>query len=330
MKKLTTLLLLLSNYCFGQQPSLQMATRFDRFINKPGIEWAAYISDTVRFEKVNLNKMLFTQLAKNEIKASLPVGSGTSETEQIRYLKKKEIDLIKFRGNEVAVFDESGNMTETKNSLPQLDTASLTLTDVTQILYIENGQLKTYVPWVSTMLPVITSLGVYLGEGDYFSTCFNYKYNYQVPKQDKITRLGDTRRKISLDSFDVRKKLKELYGRNLVQSLWPHIQNDRFKIFDCTTNERIKAVELDASMITGAKLPVPVYDSNGTQVGSRIVQEALLPDGFASITLVEDWYYNHTGNIVFTTIKEMYLYAKKWNGYEVSSKAEPIIKITFQ
>jgi hypothetical protein len=326
MKKLTTLLLLLSNSIFGQQK----ATPFDKFISKPAVEWAAYISDTVRFKKLNLNSILFTRLAKNEIRASLPVSSGTSETQQIRFLKKKDIDAVKFRGNEVAVFDESGNMTATENSLPPLDTASLTLTDVTQILYIENGQVKTYIPWVSTMLPVITSLGVYLGEGDYFSTCFNYKYNYQAPKQDKITRFGNTRRKISLDSFEVRKKLKELYGRNLIQSLWPYIINDKFKIFDCTTNQRVKAAELDAALITGARLPVPVYDSTGMQVATKTIQEALSPDGFTSVVLAEDWYYNHTGNIVFTVIREVYLYAKKWNGYEVSSQAEPILKLVFQ
>ena len=89
MKKIIPLLLLVSNASFAQLPTQQKATQFDKFINKPEIEWAAYINDTIRFQKINLNNLLFSRLVKNEIKISLPVGSGSHEANQIRYLNKK-------------------------------------------------------------------------------------------------------------------------------------------------------------------------------------------------------------------------------------------------
>ncbi len=323
------ILLLLSNASFAQLPTQQIVTRFDKFINKPEIEWAAYINDTIRFESLSLNRILLTRLAKEEIKASMPVGSGSAEADQIKYSKKKDIDLIKFPVNEIAIFDSKGNIVRTEHSVQKIDTASFTLTDATQILFIENGQLKTYTPWVATMLPVITSTGVYLGDGEYFSTCFNFNYNYQADKKNKILFLSQSKRKIRLDSFDIRSKLKELYGRNVIQTLWPYILKNKFEIFDCTKNRNIKAKELDADLING-KIQVPLYDSIGNMVGTKFLQQALSPDGFTSLELIQDWYYDQTKNIVFNTVRELYLYAKKWTAEGEAKEATPILKIVFK
>ncbi|MEP7254307.1 MAG: hypothetical protein ABI666_00955 [Ferruginibacter sp.] len=332
MQKLIAILLLLSNASFAQSPTQQIVTQFDKFINKPEIEWAAYINDTIRFENFSLNKLLLTRLAKNEIKASMPVSSGSAEADQIKYSKKKDIDLIKFPGNEIAVFDSTGNLVRTEHRSQEIDTASFTLTDATQILFIENGQLKTYTPWVATMLPVITSTGVYLGNGDYFSTCFNFNYAYQAGKQNKILFLSQSKRKIRPDSFDVRSKLKELYGRNVLQTLWPYILKDKFEMFDCTKNKKLKAKELDGELISGngSKVAVPIYDSLGNITGSKIFQEALSIDVFTSIELIQDWYYDQTKNIVFNTVRELYLYAKKRTTDGEAKEATPILKIVFK
>ena len=331
MKKLTTpLLIFLSNLLFAQAPTQQKATVFDKFINKPEIEWAAYINDTNRFEQVHLNKILLIRFAKKEIKASLPVGSGSFEANQVKYLNKKDIDRVKFSSSQVAVYDSVGNMTGVQNVIPQMDTASFTLTDITQILYVEKGQLKTYIPWLATMYPVVTSTGIYLGDGDYFSTCFNYRYNYLSPKQNKITWLAKTNRRISLDSFDVRNKLKELYGRNIAETLWPYILNSKIAAFDYKTNKRLKSGEFTTDLITEEKIMVPVYDSTGNQVGEVVKRSELTPDVFTSIQLVQDWYYDYTGNVVFTTAREMYLYAKKWKPTGEAGNPEPVLKLVFQ
>ncbi len=331
MQKLTTILLLLSNTCFAQLPTQQRATQFDKFINKPEIEWAAYINDTIRFERVNLNNLLLTRLSKNEIKASLPVGSGTFQTDQIIYKNKKDIDKIKLPVDEIPVFDSLGNQVSTaKISRVTIDTANFTLTDPTQILYIENGQLKTYIPWVATMLPVITSTGVNLGYGDYFSTCFNFIYNYRSPKQNKIIWLSRSARKIRLDSFDVSSKIKELYGRNLLQTLWPYILSNKISVFDFGNNKKLKSQELTTDLVNEEKLRVPVYDLTGNVTGFKFIHSDLLPDVFTSAELVQNWYYDQTKNIVFTTTREVYLYAKKWTSKGEPQNASPILKLVFQ
>lgn len=330
MKKIIPLLLLLSNNLFAQSPTQQKETGFDKFINKPEIEWAAYINDTTRFEKVNLNKILFTRLIKNEIKASLPVGSGTPEADQVKYLKKRDIDRVRFSSNEIPVFDSAGNMIGVRTQTQDIDTASFTLTDVTQILFIEKGQLKTFVPWVATMLPVVTSQGINLGDGDYFSTCFNYKYNYQPPKQNKVTWLANTKRKIIFESFDARNKLKELYGRNPVQTLWPYILKNKIAVFDYEKNTRIKVTEFTTDLINEAKTMIPVYDSLGNQIGQRANYSELDPNVFTAIELIQEWNYDHTGNIVFIKIKEAYLYARKWKANGDAGNQAPILKLVFQ
>lgn len=331
MKKLTTILLLLSNITFAQLPTQQTATQFDKFINKPEIEWAAYINDTISFERVNLNNLLLTRLSKNEIKASLPVGSGSIQADQIRYTTKKELDHLKSHNDEIAVFDSLGNMaTKIKRQPYIIDTATFTITDITQILYVANGQLKTYIPWVATMLPVITSMGVKLGYGDYFSTCFNNNYDYRSPRQNKIIWLSQSKKKISLDSFIVRNKLKELYGRNLLLTLWPYILKNKISVFDYGNNKKLKPEELTTDLVNEEKQQVPVYDSTGNVTGFQFVHSALPPDVFTSAELVQNWYYDQTKNIVFTTTREVYLYAKKWTSKGEPQNASPILKLVFQ
>ena len=331
MKKIIPLLLLVSNASFAQLPTQQKATQFDKFINKPQIEWAAYINDTIRFQKINLNKLLFSRLVKNEIKISLPVGSGSHEANQIRYLNKKSIDeKLLYQKNQITIFDSLGNMIDKIQSVAvKIDTNTFTLTDATQILYVENGLLKTYTPWVATMRPVTTSTGIYLGEGDFFSTCFNFNYAYQAPKQNKILFLSQSKRKMRLDSFDVRSKLKELYGRNLIQTLWPYILKNKIEVFEYAKKRKLKTEDLTTDLVNEVKIEVPIYDSTGNQVGTKFVQEPLSPDVFTSMELVQDWYYDQTKNIVFTKIKEMILYISKSNNDGLEEPV-PVIKLVFK
>ena len=58
MKQLTILLLLVSNLSFAQTNSRQEPSQFDKFINLPQLEWAAYLTDTIRFTDPPLNKLL--------------------------------------------------------------------------------------------------------------------------------------------------------------------------------------------------------------------------------------------------------------------------------
>ena len=329
MKKLTLLFLLFNYPSFAQLPLQQTPTQFDKFINSPAIEWAAYINDTIRFDNPGLNKILSLRFAKNEIKASFPVGSGSYQANQIRYEKKKEIDHMTVHPHDMPIYDSAGTLAgKNKMERDKIDTPDFTLTDVTQILYIQNGQLKTYVPWVATMIPIVTSFGLFLGNAEYFSTCFNFNYNSTATSKDKIIFLPQSRKRIRLDSFDVKSKLKELYGLNLIQSLWPYILKNNFQIYSVEKKRILKVSELNTSLVnkTGP-LPIPEYDSLGNQHPRFTQPDALSPAIFTTLDLLQDWQYDKTKNMVFATNREMVLYAKKWTADGESVEATPILKI---
>jgi hypothetical protein len=329
---LTTLLLLLCNTGFTQYYTQPNATIFDKFINQPQVEWAAYANDTVRFDKYNLNHVLIERLKRKEIKASLPIESGLSETNRIKFLLIDSIDntLLSPLHRYVAVYDSDGNAIPSKTKIEQydLDTSALTLSAITQIIYIENGKLKTYVPWVSpTVIPVVTSSGISLGYGNYFSSCFNYQYNYQPAKQNKISFLSQTKKIIRLDTSAGPARLKELYGRNLAETLWPYVLANKFTLYKAADDRKIKVSELNSSLVDN-KIPVPVYDANGN-VSSVVYTEPFNPNSFTRMELVQDWYYDHTKNIVFNKINAAYLYAKKRMPEEQPKEGTPILKIVF-
>ena len=200
IKKLTVIFFLCSNGSFAQYRSQPIPTQFDKFINQPNIEWAAYASDTTRFRKVNLNLLLLHKLDKKEIKASLPIIVGLND-QDIEYLNKKELDnIVLYPSCILHRYDSTGKALDFKIEPYKIDSGTSTLTQLTQILYIEKGELKSYIPIVTPITKnVTTSGGVDLGMTGYFTTSFNYSYNYQPGKQNKILSLGQTAKKIRLD-----------------------------------------------------------------------------------------------------------------------------------
>lgn len=331
MKKLLFLFIILSVTASAQLPTQQLPTQFDRFINKPEIEWAAYINDTIRFDKLKLNTLLLHRLKRNEIKASLPVGSGSLQADQIRYLKNNEVERMIGLYDTILVSDSPGDgRTVYSISHPRFDTAKYTLTDVTQVLYVEKGLLKSYIPWVAAMISVITSTGTYLGDGDLFSSCFNFNYKTIAGNRDNKYFLSRTRRNLRLDSFDVKSKLKELYGRNLVQTLWPYILQNKIRVFSPGKNRILKTAEINSGLVNEVEVPIPIFDSSGNIMKAQIAKYGdLMPEVFNKVELVQDWYYDQTRNMVFAINKELVLFAKKWTPAGEADEATPILTITF-
>lgn len=329
-KKLTVAFILLSSISFSQ--SLARPTQFDKFISKESIEWAAYVNDTIRFEKQQLNKLLVLRLAKDEIKAASYKYNGTDDANYIQYRSKASIDseVIYIRPS-VPSYDSLGNLIpfDWEASKIKIDTASFTKTDITQLFYIENGKLNSYVAWVSPTIPIITSFGVYLGDGVYFSTCFNFKNNYSPGKRSKNLFLLETIRRLNPDSISDRDKLKELYSRNLAETLWPYIAEGKIETYSVETNTKLKKEEINSYLLKKTRIPLPAYDSAGTVSGFILPQLDFSPEEFTGIEIVQDWYYNHTDNIVFNKIKALYLYAKKPVDDEEKQESIPVLKIVF-
>lgn len=329
--KLTAILLLITNIAFAQYRNQPTPTQFDKFISQPNIEWAAYNNDTIRFEKIVFNNLLLRRLAKDEIRAAMPITFGIDNMHPVLLKKKKDIDRnVLYPVNEIPIFDSNGNKMETKSAPFKIDTGKSYLTSVTQILYTENGELKSYIPWVGpSMLSLVTSSGINLGMADYFSTCFNYKYNYQPGKQNKIILLQQTKRKIRFDSVNIDYKLKELYGRNLIETLWPQILKNKYSLFAADSNKKILAAALNSNLIYTTKIMVPVYDENGSQTAIVAKAEPLSLNEFTAADLVQDWQYDFTNNILCNTIRSLTLYAKKRTADGIAQEASPILKIVF-
>jgi hypothetical protein len=329
--KLTIFFLLLSNIAFTQYSNQPAPTQFDKFITQPNIEWAAYANDTVRFEKIRFNNLLLRRLSKEEIKASLPLSLGINDRYPILLKKKKDIDnKVLYPICTLPIFDSTGTAVDLKIEPYKIDTASSYLTTVTQILFVENGELKTYVPWVSAnMIPIVTSSGINLGIADYFSACFNYKYNYRPGRPDKILFLEQTKKKIRLDSAGIESRLKELYGRNLLQTLWPQIVKNKYLLLSSGSNSKLASSDLNTNLIDSQKIVVPVFDENGNVASQLVKSQPISPDIFTQAELLQDWYYDITSNMVFNKVKEMTLCAKKWSVNGQDKEPSPILKIIF-
>ena len=333
--KLIPFLLLLCNTGFAQNNNQPSPTQFDTFINQPQIVWAAYANVSLSYEPVILNKILLERFSKKEIKAALPIESGLPEANAIRFLSKKSIDSILYFPiqSSVNLFDSEGNMISSKTITrqPVFDTSVKSTTVTTQIFYIENGKLSSYIPWVSpVILPVTTSTGIFLGNTACFSTCFNFLYNSTVSGKDKIIFLGHTNHKLFLDSAATDGKLKELYGRNIVETLWPYIMANRFALYLTDDNKKIKAgdIDMELSKKINEAVPISVYDENGNAI-SKSYRTPFSPKRITCIEIIQDWYYDYTKNIVVNKIKDAYLYAKKWDNKGGNNPAIPILKIVF-
>jgi len=333
--KLTSLLLLLCHFGFAQNNDQFTTTQFDQFITRPQIEWASYANVTLDFEPVILNKILLERCSKKEIKAALPIESGMPEANKVIFLSKKAIDSILHfsRQNIVNLYDSEGNNIGSRTVAQQtiFDTSAKSVTEIVQIFYIENGKPASYIPWVSpVILPVTTSSGVFLGNTTPFSSCFNFTYNSFASEKDKITLLSQTNHKLYLDTVAAERKLKELYGRNMVETLWPYIMANKYSLYLTDSDKKIKAADINAelSKIFNEAVPIPVYDENGNATIKTYIAP-FSPKRFTGIELIQDWYYDYTKNIVFNKIKAAYLYAKKWDSNNLTIAAVPVLKIVF-
>ncbi|MFM6926567.1 MAG: hypothetical protein ACKOU7_13755, partial [Ferruginibacter sp.] len=183
-KKLIAVFILSCNIACAQTNAVP--TQFDQFVNKSKITWAAYSSDTIDFSDADLNNQLLKRLADKEIKASLPVESRTGSANSVTYTMLDSIDKAFYGDHADLMMDSAGNEVLVKRAIPEKNRSNFRVTEVTQILYIENGKLKSYIPFVTPTLPVFMSSGNYIGERFYFTSCFNYRYNDKPGNTNKL------------------------------------------------------------------------------------------------------------------------------------------------
>ena len=321
-KKLTLIFLFASQVLFAQNKPLP--TQFYKFVNKPGIEWAAYASDTVNFTSAGLNNLLLKRISKNEIKASKPVESRTAETDKITYCPLDSIDQA-FYGDRIDIMmDSTGTQYFMKREVPEKDSSNFKRTEVTQILYIEKGKLKSYIPFITPTLPVYMSTGKYIGERFYFTSCYNYTYNNKPRNKSKLIFLTQTKKMISLATTQ-NDQLKEMYGQNLVEAIWPHVLKNKIDVFAIKDNWKLKREELDISIAVNEPILVPIYDSAGNVISYVVTSKPVDMNRFTDVQLVQDWYYDHKRNKIYSNIKELILLLKKDD-----KEMAPVLRLVFR
>ncbi|MEP7236405.1 MAG: hypothetical protein ABI685_01010 [Ferruginibacter sp.] len=332
IKKLIIIFLLISNISSAQN-KLQ-PTQFDSFITQSNIEWAAYVNQYLNFEKCNLNKLLFNRFLKNEIKVSVPISNGSYHANHINYIGKDSLDKISLEPmSGDPIYDSNGNLPDMSKIKPyEIDTTILTSTAITQILYIENGVLKSYVPWISPSIVKETTAqtNIFIGYSEYFSSCYNYNFNYQPNKINEILYMGETNRKLKSDSMGYGySPIKELYRKNLLEALLPNFWTNKFDIFTVDTKIKLNPKEIsDSAIFELNKVPENGnYDSISLY---KFPENYFNLEDIKEFELVQDWYYDSHENIVFNKIKELYLWAKKWTINGEDKKSSPILKIVFK
>ena len=325
MTKKLTVIFLLSCHISPAQNNPQ-PTQFDKFVSKPKIEWAAHASDTFNFTNTDFNNLLLNRLGKKHIKASLPMESRTGSANQIKYTIKDSIDNAFYGANADVVIDSAGNTISLKRVVPQKDTSNFKLTEVAQILYVENGKLKSYIPFVTPTLPVFISTGKYIGERFYFTTCFNYKYNCKPRKINKLIFLKQTKKMIKLDPEQKTDQLKNMYGKNLLETLWPYVLENKIEVISVDGKRKLKPEELNINLFNTTATIAPIYDSVGNIVQYDVVTD---PIDLKRVQLIQDWYYDYRKNKVFSHIIEMVLYLNKVKK-EDNEEWEPVLRLLFK
>jgi hypothetical protein len=328
-KTLTVLLLAATAVVNAQYRRQPVPSPFDAFISKPGIEWAAYAVDTFHF--ADFNNTLIQRFKRKEIKAALPVYRGVSDLSMIKYISSDSLNSIAlYPVNVCPIIDSGGNMLFDPASLKPypVDSSKYSQSRFNQILYVENGVVKSFIPWVNVeVIGYSTSSGIFLGYGAYLSTCFLSDYTGAVlPKKSKMISLSTTSRHIQFDSVDAEDRLKETYGRNLIETLWPYVMKDQFKLYAYEKRKNIKAADI-RHLREYLQLPVPRFDSLGNMQTSFFADLEVNPSIFKYADLVQEWYYDVTKNMVVNKVKELILMGFKGEGDK--RRFFPVLKLIF-
>lgn len=305
-------------------------TRFDRFVKKKNIEWAAYASDTFDFSSAGLNILLHNKLSSGKIKASLPMASRTTGINQVNYLPLAAIDEAFYGSAEDDTMNAEGNPIKIKRPVPEKTRDNFKITEVTQILYVEKGKLKSYIPFVTPALPEFTSTGSYVGERFYFNSSYNNQYNCRARNVRKLVFLRQTKSRIPLTGGDAENNLKKMYGKDLLETLWPKIMNGTIQAYTVDGNKLIPPEAIETTVKLGEPVLAPIYDESGNVVKYEVQVLSVIPQRFDQMDLVQDWYYDSRRDKVYNSIREAWLYSDQTGSDGTELKNRPLFKLVFK
>jgi hypothetical protein len=325
MKYLLVVFLFLSSHAFAQDYEI-IETPFNKFVKLPSVVWAAYANDTLLTTLPDLRVLLIKQMQADKIKTATSMQAGSKYEINIKYLTYK-YSFYDGTTDEMPLFDSIGNPIKIIWHPPVYETPK-GLLNIAQILYVKNGRLLSTVSHVSPLIDIVNSIGLILGRSEYFATAFNSNPAIASSPKDKIIFLTQTRREIIVDSIKQEDKLKETFGRNLIQCLWPSVISNKSRMYLSGSGKKITGKEIISGKWTGDAVSVPVYDSLGNLSESKTFYPEVSAKSFKKIEITQTWFYNETKNIVFNKIPEIILFAniKDSSG---NTELKPAIKIVF-
>ncbi len=307
---------------------------FTKFITKSSVQWAAHSADTFHFRAPNLSLLLRERFNKGDIKVGITEGLINSRIEENT---SKESILERIAPNRVKqIIDENGNLAgttiEAENPLLStfyFDSLVNDLVEIPQILYIQSGQLKTYIPWVSPKYAVSTSWGQRLGIANAFSTAFNTSRKICTRQRRNSILLGRSCMGIKSEAAGQVAMIKQLYAQSLLEALWPSLNTTRYQIIRLDSLTIVPFEKINTSLLNHAVTPVPIYDAEGN-LSSATVTPAAQPldaSSFTELEVVQDWFYNSKQNKLFSRLQHLVLYAHPYNNGQVAAQAVPVLKI---
>ncbi len=309
MKTILTLLILSFQFAAAQYIPARTKTVFNSFVEKPSIQWSAYVNDTATIPQ--LNTLIIQRFESGKIKGIHPVENAVIAENDLQNYGYDE--LMQLFGDEVIipVYDSTGNKTSDKSmtAINFTNAFSNAVTEFYQIIYFEKGKLHSYITRISPERDVITPGGTLLGSVESISFCVNKKYDQQQKRKDKVIALGKTQKTFAVDSLPQYDMLKSVYNRNIIGAIWPDVITGKIKMYEIGAPEPMTNANITSGIYKGSStVMVPLYDSTGSLMGTKAMGGELTAASFDKITLIEDWYYDETKDIILCKIPEAVIF----------------------
>jgi hypothetical protein len=237
-------------------------------------------------------------------------------------LKAYTLRLEGFEGFENATYseyDKFPNRDLTKDQINYILTDSLKSIKFHEIFYLNNYSLNCQIISAAPSTNYASAGGISLGMQDIFYCCKSSKGSMTITNNQDLIHLKKIERYLNFDSIESSKLVKQIYGFNMVQSIWAGASQGYIKLLDTKTNKIIPAKNvLNYSYLDSVQ--VPVYDSTGSIVGqTKQPGQAVFPYKLGnSIQFAQDFYYDIKRNVFLTTISNCFLFVKYWD--EVNSE----------
>jgi len=294
---------------------------YNSFINGPGISWAGQAEDIAnvtftdhKFGKYsNIYDYIIAAQKSGKIKSYVTQAwdPGTLSGDKPKIKNKNDfyIEVDKHYGPSYSI-DSVKNM--------RFD----------QVYFIQGHKLRSYIIAAAPEYQLFTSVGTYVGNTIATSTALNKNAAPPVDKNDKIVLLKTTAQVLRFDSLPNVTPIKETYGMNLVSTLWYDLSKGYNKAIDLKTNKLIPAKNImDYSgtdsleeQMQGDDTTNSYYKVPGTPIRRNL----------SEISISQNWYYDVTKNIFYTSITDATIYAKEYDDQGVCTGDNPRIKIIFK